>query len=55
LGLTPLWVISLPAGTHLLTLVPGDGPYRRLDVKIEEGKVTKLTARLASLPKAPRR
>jgi serine/threonine-protein kinase len=54
LGQSPLSEISLPAGTHQLTLVPADGPARRLDVKIEVGEVTRVTTRLASLPKARR-
>jgi eukaryotic-like serine/threonine-protein kinase len=55
IGQTPLTEASLAAGEHTLTLVPDSGPARRLDVKIEPGKTTKLTGqRLASLPKARR-
>jgi serine/threonine-protein kinase len=54
LGQTPLVDVSLPPGPHILTLVPDSGPARRLELKIEPGKTTKLNQRLASLPKARR-
>jgi hypothetical protein len=54
IGQTPLSEASFPPGPHTLVLVPDSGPARRLEVKIEAGKTTKLSQRLASLPKARR-
>ncbi|HVE84837.1 MAG TPA: serine/threonine-protein kinase [Myxococcales bacterium] len=55
LGQTPFNAVSVEAGRHQLTLVPSEGPARRLEVKIEAGQPTRIAGlKLSSLAKARR-
>jgi serine/threonine protein kinase len=52
LGKTPLFNVSLPAGTHLLTVVGDDKVKRSLSVQVQAGKNTPLRFQLNDLPPA---
>ncbi|MBS1149423.1 MAG: serine/threonine protein kinase [Myxococcaceae bacterium] len=52
LGKTPLFNLSLPAGTHLLTVVGEDKVKRSLSVQVQAGKNTPLRFTLTDLPPA---
>jgi len=47
LGMTPLFKVSLPAGTHTLKLVSEDGAASQLSVTIQEGVVTPVRKNLS--------
>ena len=50
LGKTPLFNVSLPAGTHLLTVVGDDKVKRELSVQVQGGKNTLFKLDLADIP-----
>ena len=50
LGHTPMFNAELPVGTHLLTLVGGDGARHRLSLPVKQGKNAPLKMNLADLP-----
>jgi eukaryotic-like serine/threonine-protein kinase len=50
LGKTPLFNVELPLGTHMLTLVGGDGVKRALSVPVREGKNTPIKVKLEEVP-----
>ena len=45
--MTPLFKVSLPAGTHTLKLVSEDGAASQLSVTIQEGVVTPVRKNLS--------
>ena len=52
LGKTPLFNVSLPAGTHMLTVVGDDKVKRALSVQVVAGKNTVFKLDLADIPAA---
>ena len=52
LGKTPLFAISLPVGTHLLTVVGDDKVKRLLSVQVQAGKNTPMRMDLTNIPPA---
>lgn len=53
LGKTPLFNLSLPAGTHLLTLIGDDKVKRRLSVQVIAGKNSPVRLKLTEIPETP--
>ena len=53
LGKTPMFNLSLPAGTHLLTLIGDDKVKRQISVQIFSGKTAIIKMPLADVPAVP--